>query len=103
MGTRVQANTQTQYVTRTQVQQQVSTEVVPTTIYSTVVQQSVVSRPGQTRISTVTRTVVRTEQLPGQQQTVFNTRYVTNTNYVTSTIANNQFSTVVVTSTVQPQ
>merc|ERR1739838_816147 len=77
--------------------------VVPTTIYSTVVQQSVVSRPGQTRISTVTRTVVRTEQLPGQQQTVFNTRYVTNTNYVTSTIANNQFSTVVVTSTVQPQ
>merc|ERR1712212_237722 len=126
----VRTNTQTQYVTRTATQTQystvvrtqqvpqyntrtvtvpqqvvrtqVSTQVVPTTIYSQQVVPSVVNLPAQTQYITVTQTSVRTQQLPGQTRTQYQTRTVYNTNYVTSTRYNQQYNTVTATRTIQP-
>jgi len=126
----VRTNTQTQTLTRTQVQQQVSTvvrtqqvpqintrfvtvpsqvvrtqvstQVVPTTIYSQQTVPTVVNVPAQTQYVTVTRTDVRTQQLPGQTRTEYVTRVVYSTNYVTSTVFNDQYNTIRATSTVQP-
>ncbi|ROT69554.1 hypothetical protein C7M84_012248 [Penaeus vannamei] len=125
----VRTNTQIQYVTRTQVEQrvstvvrtqqvpqyntrivtvpqqvvrtQVSTRVVPTTIYAQRTASSYINLPAQTRYVTVTQTSVRTQQLAGQTRTQYNTRIVYNTNYVTSTVYREQYNTVTATQTVK--
>jgi len=128
-STRVQINTQTQYVASTQlrevistvsnvkystqyntkyvtvpqqvVQTRVQTQFVPTTVFRTQTVQSVVNLPAQTQYRTVYTTLFRTQQLPGVTSTRINTRYVTNNNYVTSTVVNRQINTVTATTTIQ--
>jgi len=130
-STRVQVNTQTQFVTSTQfrqvvstvnnvkystqyntryvtvpqqvVQTRVQTQFVPTTVFRTQTVQSVVSLPAQTQYRTVYRTVTRSQQIPGVTSTRINTRYVTNTNFITSTVFNRQVNTVTATRTIQQQ
>jgi len=127
-STRVQINTQTNFVTSTQrrevistvenvkyrtqyntryvtvpkevVQTRVQTQFVPTTVFRTQTIQSVVNLPAETQYRTVYNKVVRTQQIPGVTSTRINTRYVTNTNFVTSTAVNRQINTVTATETV---
>nr|XP_027206837.1 uncharacterized protein LOC113800288 [Penaeus vannamei] len=83
------------------VRTQVSTRVVPTTIYAQRTASSYINLPAQTRYVTVTQTSVRTQQLAGQTRTQYNTRIVYNTNYVTSTVYREQYNTVTATQTVK--
>ena len=127
----VRTNTQIQYVTRTQVEQrvstvvrtqqvpqyntrivtvpqqvvrtQVSTRVVPTTIYAQRTASSYINLPAQTRYVTVTQTSVRTQQLAGQTRTQYNTRIVYNTNYVTSTVYREQYNTCLLYTSPSPR
>jgi len=128
-STQVQVNTQTQFVTRTEqrqvvstvnsiryntqintrfvtvpqqvIQTRVQTQFVPTTVFRTQTVQSVVNLPAQTQYRTVYTTVTRSQLIPGNVSTRFNTRFVTNTNFVTSTVVNRQVSTVYSTRTIQ--
>lgn len=126
----VDSEIQTQFVTRTQFQQQVttfvqtqripqfntrtvtvprqvikthfSTEIVPSTILRQQLIPSIVYLPANTRFHTIFETVVKSIQLPGRTRTQFQTETVFNTNYITSTVVNKQYVTVTATQRVKP-
>ncbi|XP_064078159.1 LOW QUALITY PROTEIN: mucin-3A-like [Macrobrachium nipponense] len=126
----VVTRTQTQFITKTQFEQRVSTvvrtqqvpqyftrtitvpqpvvstlystQVVPTTIYTQQTVPTVVNLPAQTQYVTVTRTDVRTQQIPGQTRIQYVTSTFYNTIFITSTVYNEQVNTITATTTIPP-